>query len=788
MTFTSGGGSSQVGVVTFKITVAAAAPFVGQHTELPRQQPPPARTWTHSFPLMLMGQDAMTVGEQSTALAPLGARPPYDNDLRTWHLLWYNLNLIGQDAMIVGEQKWDTPAQKPPDLTLRNWYQYFQKPEAAPFVGVVDELPPRDARAVRSWSWNYNQFYDASVPVIGKHTELPERAFQFNRSFELYYAFQAAETPEISQVSDLPPRDPRAVRTWHWNYNQFYEASVPVIGKDAELPKRAFQFNRSSELYYAFQAAETPEVSQVTDLPPRDARAVRAWSWFYQFNAAEAPEFSQVSDLPPRDGRAVRSWSWNYNQFYDASVPFPGKQYDLPKRAAQPDRAWYQWYNLNLIGQDALPVGERWDQTPAQRLPDLTLRNWYAFYEFVFAETPFVGRHTDLPPRDPRAVRSWYWSYNLNLIGQDNIPAGDQEWKLPPLGARVAYDNDLRSWAVNINLTPVGTAATPFGTRAAELPPRGPAPLVKSWAVNYTIGITTSMMLPFNWGVTPRARTVPPEMRTWIFNPIQLNSTIRFPLNYTWGVPKGRQPLSQALIQSSNIGLLAQTFMATAYNWGVARGHKPLLQTWTLPSNFGLLNQTFMATAYNWGVPKSPIQPLRAWSNTFFLGSISLPVGKQYYDRVDGSKRPPEARSWYWWYNLNLIGRDNIPAGDQSYDTVLGSKRAYPIEVRTWARGIYPALIPPPERPPFLQNDWPAPLGHMRKIPVSLRSWINKGIIEIAGTAEIFVDFFENQSEFFSVSVSFEPRYDYPIGRDLDSDYGIRRSRLRRSRLIIGRR
>ena len=43
-------------------------------------------------------------------------------------------------------------------------------------------------------------------------------------------------------------------------------------------------------------------------------------------------------------------------------------------------------------------------------------------------------------------------------------------------------------------------------------------------------------------------------------------------------------------------------------------------------------------------------------------------------------------------------------------------------------------------------------------------------------------------SEFIGAAVAEVPFYDFPTGKSLDSDYGIRRSRLGRDKYIIGRR
>jgi hypothetical protein len=43
-------------------------------------------------------------------------------------------------------------------------------------------------------------------------------------------------------------------------------------------------------------------------------------------------------------------------------------------------------------------------------------------------------------------------------------------------------------------------------------------------------------------------------------------------------------------------------------------------------------------------------------------------------------------------------------------------------------------------------------------------------------------------SQFVGEEIAETPFYDYPIGRGLESDYGIRRSKMGRHKYIIGRR
>lgn len=100
--------------------------------------------------------------------------------------------------------------------------------------------------------------------------------------------------------------------------------------------------------------------------------------------------------------------------------------YELPPRVADAFAQWRSWtgsYNLNLIGQDAFPVGAQWDDlSPAGKV------QWQVTpqpYMLALLATPAVP-----------------------------LPPGVQMYALPPLGAIDNFAQWRTGASFNINLTP----------------------------------------------------------------------------------------------------------------------------------------------------------------------------------------------------------------------------------------------------------------------------------------------------------------------------------------------
>src|SRR6516165_8391821 len=119
------------------------------------------------------------------------------------------------------------------------------------------------------------------------------------------------------------------------------------------------------------------------------------------------------------------------------------------------------------------------------------------FYNIFSVDSgPFIFRPPlkGLPdqPFPPNAFQSWTYSYNLNLIGQDRLPTGEQWTTLPP--AQFPYELTRNfTWQWNIPLAlyfqPAGqplVGALWFDLAPAQLVPYR---IDQTWAWSYNLNL-----------------------------------------------------------------------------------------------------------------------------------------------------------------------------------------------------------------------------------------------------------------------------------------------------------
>lgn len=423
-----------------------------QITDLPpRSYPRPDETWISVYNLNLIGQDQVPGFRQIYDLSPRG----YPRPDATWTNS-YNLNLIGQDV-VPGKQFTD----RPPPV---QWYRSIElglvnlltvPPSTLPnFTGQVTDIPPRDyQRIIEGWTWNYNPNLIGQDVVPGKQfTERPPPV-NWYRDWALNLVTTTlfvSNTPNVIASTDLPPRDyQRIIEGWTWNYN------LNLIGQDVVPGK------------------------QYTDRPP-PVNWYREWALNLQQSTLQPIPYGKfIYDLPPRDfGRILESWALNLQQSTLQPIPYGANVTDLPPRDYQRILESWTWaYNLNLIGQDALPKGMQYTDRP----PPV---NWYRSAELNLLQStlgiqfPPGAIFFDLPPRDyQRFVILGANYYNLNLIGKDVLPAdGRRIFDLtPPLPPRLEQTIGL-NLALNLPTPQMPPAILHSGIVTAR-PPERPLPL-----------------------------------------------------------------------------------------------------------------------------------------------------------------------------------------------------------------------------------------------------------------------------------------------------------------------
>ena len=139
---------------------------------------------------------------------------------------------------------------------------------------------------------------------------------------------------------------------------------------------------------------------------------------------------------------------------------------------------WYRDWAQNLLDTTLTPAGAPFAQRDwplsFAPVPAGNLRVWTQSYNLNLIgkdQLPVGELVTDLTPRPYEhhvQLRSWTWNYNLRLIGKDQFPPGGVTYDLPPRAPQ-----QPRSWSSSLNPVLVVAPVFPVGEQSFDLPPRG---------------------------------------------------------------------------------------------------------------------------------------------------------------------------------------------------------------------------------------------------------------------------------------------------------------------------
>ena len=565
-------------------------------THWPEYWTPENITWEWKYIPELIGKDRLPTGKQVTDLPPVG-KYIRQVDLNTW-TDWYNLELIGKDKRNPGQQSFDlTPRMLASITWYRSWelnlLQNTLRPAAALPPGVMPgnpeyDLPPRSPfdPYIRTWTWSYN------LNLIGQDRFLPGQQFE-----------------------SLPPAGPQRqadLGTWTWRY------PLELIGKD-----------------------QLPPGENVFDLPPRPPfePATRTWTFSYNLNLIGAdvlPAGKNVYDRPVLLPVDLTRSTWVYNLLENtlSTIPPPGVAvFDRP--GVPP---WYRSWEFNLVEAELepLPPGAAITDRPA--VPSF-YRDWLQnLLENTLAPigTPVGLQVFERPPVGPQQpAQSFTAFYNVNLIGQDQLPTGKQDSARPPL-APIPPEN-IKSWIQSTNIALLTQPQPPF--LPLDFPnPRAPLPSAQSFVNFYLQTLIGQDQLPPGkqvYDLAPRPYPTT-DYRSWIaFTSLALNGSL--------GVPIG-----------------AQVYDLTPF------APRPGdLRTWIDRTKLLLLvpfNQT------DWPLPGQPQVPQRTWINQLPVDLVSalIPFNQTDWPPPRGPLLPQ--RTFTFSFPLELIGQDQLPPGRQTSD------------------------------------------------------------------------------------------------------------------------
>jgi hypothetical protein len=459
-----------------------------------------------------------------------------------------------------------------------------------------------------------------------------------------YNIFSVDSGPFIFRppLKGLPeqPYPPNAFQSWTYSYN------LNLIGKDRFPTGEQFWERPTLPI-------PPPALTWTGTFPPMMPFPTNIIFRLYWRGLPEQPVQQPILQS------AFQAYPPLYTVVTALPVPLAKQAYDTPAQPGRIDQTWAWSYNINLIGQDRLPVGEQREELPVSQIPpdQIQLRSWQWWYNLslIGRDRMLAGKQVwELAPsqRPPEQVQlhSWTWSYNLNLVGKDQLPTGQQRYDLSPIWP--PYINDLRTWAWRYNLNLIGRDRFPTGEQVWERP-----------------------TLPI------------PPAQTWLEGP-QYELIAKPFLQTDWPLPTPAYRLEQTWVRGYILSLIGQDQLPfRQLDWPLPQVARQPAQTWTDPSKIWLT---------------APV--------------LSLTIS-QYWDRP---QLPiPPARSWEWSYNLNLIGQDRLPVGEQVSEL---PPRDFARLFQTWISSVNAALVVTPPVLDILkpQRDWPIPRGAE---PDWRRSW-----------------------------------------------------------------
>jgi len=461
----------------------------------------------------------------------------------------------------------------------------------------------------------------------------------------------------------------------------------------------------------------------VAPLTPPDQVQLHSWQWSYNLNLRgrdRLPVGDQTYDRPQLPLVPGYSFILPYNIGLNTVVVTanPFAQYDWPLTRApwRLDQTWTQSYDPNLVGQDAMLVGEQsYTLAPSQ-----------------------------VPPEQVQ-LHSWSWSYNLSLVGKDRLPTGEQTTDLAP--AQKPYEQtQLHSWQWSYNLNLVGKDQLSVGEQFTELPPRDPRE-VRTWSWSYNLNLIAQDRLPTGEQIWDRPILPIPPAQTWIDVPkynliakpfLQTdwpNPTPPYRIEQTWAyaynqnliaqdkLPTGEQTselppkdflrLLQTWIQQTNLALLTAPpdihAQARQLDWPLPRGAEPdWRRSWEWAYNKNLVAQDQLPFRQrDWPLTPAPSQAVQTWidQTKILLAAVQNPF-------VQTDWPVPQAprgaiQTWTNSYLLNLVGQDQLPNRQQDWPLTPAQGRS--VDLATWINRVQFQLFKP-----FAQTDWPNPTPFAR--------------------------------------------------------------------------
>lgn len=403
-----------------------------------------------------------------------------------------------------------------------------------------------------------------------------------------------------------------------------------------------------------------------------------------------------------------------YTPVVAGPMPFTEVTRPNPRGSVYPIdlRSITAWYNLNLIGKDALVPGKIYTELPKGPLYHIQFRTWTWQYNANLIgkdELPVGEIVVDRPTLTPKLLQTWIQSINLALTVAPVAPFNQEDWPLPRAALRAT---DLSTWLQSTKLL----LPVPFNESDWPLTP-APSPLSKSYATFFNPNLIGQDAMTVGKIITDRLVIPPVLFQTWI-NTVSLALTAP-----EAGSPFNQEdwPLTPAAGRASDLRtwidqtklLLAVPFKQTDWPNPAPKLRQALSYTASFP--LVLIGQDAMVP----GKPLTDLPPqpvgrevqLRTWIQTTDIAYFviePLPFNQYNWPINTGPKQPTQIFTFA--FNKNLHGQDRLPFRQQHWP--LPAQRARQPDLITWIDRAKSYL-----QPPHRQRDWSLPV---RRINPSL--------------------------------------------------------------------
>lgn len=368
------------------------------------------------------------------------------------------------------------------------------------------------------------------------------------------------------------------------------------------------------------------------------------------------------AETPGNDLKTLTFWNIG---LYGVIEQAPFAQVDWPNPIYTPSRDFGWTGSILPLFTPVQPV----DTTTQLRTPHFSNPRQAQFFttehyynvnlRSVVSEKPFNQQDWPILRGYQPLLQTWSWSYNLNLIGQDQLPAGDRHYDLPP---QPQYPTNLRT--ATGGPQPQAPEAAPFNQEDWPLP-RAPKQLVLGWTWSYNLNLIGQDQLPPGKILLGMRVQQPQTVQTWISSAIRAAAAVQAPFNqFSWPIAQQRQQ-PYGWIQPLSTLLKSIKPPTNQTDWPILRAHSQFNRGFTASYNLNLIGKDLLPfRQQDWPLARAR-RGIDIWVtgiNVNLFPPVPPPVfpHNQFYWPLPG-RYPVAMQQASWWPNGGTFAPPFIP-------------------------------------------------------------------------------------------------------------------------------